>query len=98
MEGFNERLRLLMKLKGINQKELADGIGITRQSVSLYVNGERNPDITILHKICTYLDISADFLLGLNTDSQKQNEFIEISYDKIIRLENKLATIKQIVG
>lgn len=98
MEGFNERLRLLMKLKGINQKELADGIGITRQSVSLYVNGERNPDIVILYKICTHLGISADYLLGLNTDCQKQNEFIEISYDKIIRLENKLDAIKQIVG
>lgn len=63
---FSIRLRELMQEKKISQKKLAEYLGITKQSVSLYVNGQRNPDIEVLKRICQYFKISSDYLLGLS--------------------------------
>ncbi len=61
---FSERLSSLIKEFRVNQQELADFVGTTRQSISLYSTGKRKPDIEILNKICDYFKVSSDYLLG----------------------------------
>lgn len=63
---FPSRIRELIKESGISQKDLAEDIGVTRQSLSLYINGQRTPDIEVLKRICGHFSISADWLLGLS--------------------------------
>lgn len=64
IELLGPRLRKLLKENKKTQNDLANYIGITKQSVSLYVTGKRTPDIDTLIKICDYLNVSADYLLG----------------------------------
>ena len=63
---FQERFSELVKEREFSQKEVAEGVGITRQAVSLYTTGQRTPDINSLYKICNFFNISADYLLGLS--------------------------------
>ncbi len=65
-EIFSERLKKIMNREHITQAELAKKINVTRQSISLYINGERNPDIAILKNIAEVLYVSTDYLLGLS--------------------------------
>lgn len=68
---FSKRLAALMKERNITQEELAHELGIKRQTVSLYKNGQSTPDAAQLKNIATFFDVSADWLLGLtNTRSQ----------------------------
>ena len=62
---FHSRLAATRKDRGLNQKELAVGIGMTQGAVSRWENGEQLPDIESLRKLCLFLDVSADYLIGL---------------------------------
>lgn len=63
---FQERFSNLMKERGITQAEASDGIGVTRQAISLYATGKRTPDINSLYRIADFFKVSADYLLGLS--------------------------------
>lgn len=65
---FSERLKDVRVEKGCTPKELAMAADITLRAVYNYEAGIREPSFDILIKICKYLDVSADYLIGL-TDS-----------------------------
>lgn len=58
------RLTYLMKKHSITQNELGNIVGASRQSISLYANGDRTPDIEIAAKLADYFNVSVDYLLG----------------------------------
>lgn len=65
---YTERLQWVRDCKNITQKELAKFLGIKQQQYSRYEKGINIMPITYLPKICKYLDISADYLLGLTDE------------------------------
>lgn len=69
---FPERLKQILSETGTTQQELADILGVQRQTVSLYVNGQIRPDIGALSAIAQYLNVTTDWLLGLTADRKKQ--------------------------
>jgi len=50
--------------KGITQDTLAAHIGVSKQSVSKWENGNSYPDITLLPQLASYFNISVDELIG----------------------------------
>lgn len=68
LEGFGSRLQIAMKANGLNQTHLAQKIGVTSKTVSLYLSGKRVPDTYKLYKISIVLSTSADWLIGLKSD------------------------------
>ncbi len=75
VEIFAKRLIKLREERGISQQELADVLGITRQSLSLYEKSERTINIELLGKIATHLKVTTDYLLGLtNTQTIDADE------------------------
>lgn len=67
MKKFGERLELLRGAK--TQKEFAALYDIPLNTYTNWVRGIREPSASALVKLCTQLDVSADWLLGL-TDSR----------------------------
>lgn len=63
---FNERLSELLKEKDTNQKTLAEHLGISRQAVSQYVQGETQPSIEISASIANFFGVSIDYLAGVS--------------------------------
>jgi len=68
MDIFEVRLRELRKEKGITQKELANAINTTDDSVYSWEKGRSQPSIDSIRKICKYFDITSDYLLGLEEE------------------------------
>lgn len=60
------RLNEILAQKEIKQKELAEHIGVTPNTVSYYLSGERCPDIEKLIEIAKYLNVTTDYLLGVS--------------------------------
>jgi len=61
--NFAEQLKALMKSRGVKQKTLSDGTGISQSAISNYANG-RIPDRDELQKLADFFGVSVDFLLG----------------------------------
>lgn len=68
---FSTRLRECMALRHVNQEMLAKEVGVRRQTISLYTTGQSKPDVEALAKIVVYLDVSAEYLLGLTEDMSR---------------------------
>lgn len=67
-DKFNENLKLAREKKNMTQKEIADIIGVAKSTYSLYESGNREPNVQTIKKIADVLNVSADTLLGLNTE------------------------------
>lgn len=65
---FGKRLFEIRESRGESQQELADSIGITRQSLSRYELGERTANIDLLKKISEHYKVSSDYLLGITKE------------------------------
>lgn len=61
---FHNRLKELRERKIITQQTLADLLGLTRQAISLYEKGKREPKYVDLLKLSNYFNVSVDFMLG----------------------------------
>ncbi|NMB96041.1 MAG: helix-turn-helix transcriptional regulator [Clostridiaceae bacterium] len=62
----------------ISQKELAEKLNLTRQTIGRYADGTTQPNITALQKIADFFQVSCDWLIGKDIYTKKEYE--EISY------------------
>ena len=61
---FRDRLRLLQGDMSVTS--FAEKLGLTRQTVGFYLNGDRIPDALTLMEIAQKCDVSSDYLLGMS--------------------------------
>ena len=66
MDKVSERIVELREERGETQQELADAIGITRQSLSRYEIAARTINVDVLGELANHFGVSADYLLGLS--------------------------------
>lgn len=66
MEQVGEKIRELREETSTPQQKIADLLGVTRQSLSLYEKGERTINVEALGKLAEFFNVSADYLLGLS--------------------------------
>ena len=62
---FTERFNESLKYSNVKQIELAKAANVSKQCISDYKSGKSVPSIDTLYLICKYLDVSADYLIGL---------------------------------
>lgn len=87
---FAKRLILLMERNSTKQIDLANYLGLTKQTIIKYKKGEIVPSIEVLQKICKYFNVSSDYLLGFSSfanNVEEERYFGEI--EKIIHKTKK---------
>ncbi len=57
-------LRKIRKERKLNQLKVAMDLNISRESLSYYENGKRNPDIQLLKSMSDYFNVSIDYLIN----------------------------------
>ena len=95
--SFSKNLKTAMKSKGLNQKQLAEKIGVTPQSISYYCNGTRLPDVDILRLLASCLDVSADYLLGL-TEAKSKDPNVKDIHQMTGLSENVILSLMSIIS
>ena len=68
---FKDNLVSLRKIHGYSQDELAEKIGVTRQTLSKYETGESLPDIERCKRLAEVLDVSMDDLVNYEKNDRK---------------------------
>lgn len=61
---FANNLKLLRQEEKLNQKKLAELVGVSQQCVSEWENGKIEPTLTYLWKLADIFKISVDELIG----------------------------------
>lgn len=56
-------LKKLRQERGISQLKLAMDLAISREAISYYETGSRNPDLQMLLLLSDYFRVSVDFLI-----------------------------------
>ena len=64
-------LREIRKKKGYSQLKVAMDLNITREALSHYENGKRNPDLDMLVAFSKYFDKSIHYLITGNEFKNK---------------------------
>lgn len=67
--SFSEKLKDLRKKQGFTQKEVAEKLGIIRQTYAAYENNISEPDINTINTLATIFGVSKDYLLGNNGEN-----------------------------
>lgn len=86
---FNDIVRQLRTNRGISQVELATALGVTKQCISNWENGNIAPSLDMLLKISKYFSVSTDYLLGI--DNRKYIETTGLT-------DGQITHIQQIIG
>ena len=56
-------LKNIRKKRNLNQQKVAMDLNISREALSYYENGKRDPDVEMLLKFSDYYNVSIDYLI-----------------------------------
>ena len=64
-------LKMIRLQKKLNQQKVAMDLNISREALSHYENGKREPSLDMLKKMSDYFNVSIDFLISGNEFQKK---------------------------
>lgn len=71
---FGENLQKLRKEKGISQEQLAEQLGVTRQSVSKWESGNSYPEMDKIVAICNLFHCDMDILINKDITEEREKK------------------------
>ena len=78
---LHERIAVVRKAKGLTQEQLGELLDVSRQAVSKWESGQTVPDALTIARLCTQLQVSADYvLLGREPEAGGTGERAETCY------------------
>ena len=66
MIEIGTKIKELRKQKNLTQEQLAKRLWVTKSIISAYENGARFPSLEVLVQLAYTLNVSTDYLLGVN--------------------------------
>ena len=68
-------LKQIRKRKGLNQQQVAIDLNISREALSYYENGKREPSLKMLIAMSNYFNVSIDYLITGEEFKDKNKNF-----------------------
>ncbi len=91
---FEERIKELRISLGLNQIQFGRKLFVTKQCISNWENGNIQPSVDMLIKICTTFSVSADYLLGLSSKFTIDAE--GMTNEHILHIRNIIDDLKKL--
>lgn len=95
MEVLNKIL-LLLEEKKLDQRDLSDHLGLSKNTMTGWKNGNNKSYMKHLPKIAEFFDVSVDYLLGKEIPNA-ENSFTYALYDELAHdlSEEQIQQLKQ---
>lgn len=65
LEEIQKRLAEAIKMSGLSQTEIARRLGVSQQTISHYVKGDKMPSLDTFSNLCVILDLEPAEILGI---------------------------------
>lgn len=75
---FGDNLAKARKKAGLSQEELAEKMGLTRQTISKWETGASAPDVEELQRLCVALSASAEELICGEAGRKPKREHLDL--------------------
>lgn len=100
MGELGNKISVCRQNMNLTQEELAKRLGVTAQAVSKWERGVSMPDVSLLTSLCQILEVSGDYLLGLEDKKTKKDSRMQDAFsEKILsNLRNSLEPLELIFG
>lgn len=95
LQYFSERLKKYLADNGIKENVLAREIGVAPTTLSGYITMQHSPDLDLLKKVCDYLDLSTDYLLGRTDNPYRDPSTFSKTEKKMLGYYKKLSENRQ---
>lgn len=90
---FGKTLRDLREKSGMSQKQLADRVGVSPESISMYELHERMPKQENLARIAEVFKVSTDYLLGI--EKKKTADLTGLTDEDIEIIERLIESMRK---
>lgn len=90
---FDERIKELRNSLGMNQFQFGRKLFVTKQCISNWENGNIQPSIDMIIKICTTFSASADYILGLSAECTL--DVSGLSTEQILHIQNIVNDLRE---
>ncbi len=74
---MGSRLKKLRLESGVLQKDLAEKLNLSQQTISLYESNKRQPDNNTLITLAKFFNVSTDYILGITDIQEPINSLIK---------------------
>lgn len=91
---FGDIIKQLRKSRNLNQVQLADYLGVSKQTVSNWENNNILPSIDMLVKVATFFSVQTDYLLEL--DSRTILDISDLSLEEIAHIQQIINDIRSL--
>lgn len=100
---LGEQINTLRTARNLNQVQLADRLGVTKQSVSNWENNNILPSVDMLKNIASFFHCSTDYLLEMDTGkvyiettnlTLEQTAHIQQLVDDLVHINTQLSKFK----
>ena len=71
---FAKRIRELRESRGLGVRQLANELGISHSSISMYENEKREPTVSVCKLFADYFGVSCDYLIGITDYPYKKED------------------------
>ena len=95
MSNLSDRLKSLRLSANMTQEEFGKKFGIVKSTVSLYESGKSTPNDQIKKQICSYFNVTVDYLLGIdhseiaNLNIQENNKQLSPDEETLLQAFNQ---------
>ncbi len=98
-KGFAKRIRGLRVLANKTQKEVAEGIGVSVDTIRKLEKGTRLPSVAVVELLCNYYNTTADYIIsGIEPSNSAVEEMLNsLPQDKKYIIEGILKDIKNLI-
>lgn len=76
---FPNRIKYLRQTRELTQVQLADKLGVAKQSISNWENDNIMPSVDMLEKIADFFSVSTDYLLGRENRKNTDGSVIDVT-------------------
>ena len=83
--NFSENLKKIRKDNNLSQEQLAEQLGVSRQSVSKWESGQAYPEMDKMLQLCQLFNLNIDDLLNQDIKEVNNNKQAKINVNKIKR-------------
>ena len=88
--NIGNRLKQLRNEYGILQRDLAEQLNLSQQTISLYESNKRQPDYDTLRTIAEFFNVSTDYILGITNIREPINIITDTSDEYIVEEKFKI--------
>lgn len=72
---FQKRFKDFLEKRKIEPTEIATALNLSQKKIESFLSGKTQPSGKVLFRICKYLNVSSDYLIGLSDSTKFKNRW-----------------------